>query len=108
MRYFRRNIYNGMVLKNENGYPELIVMAACDIAIYHATSNWLREKLNLDFHSKNTDNDKSFSEFTFAETEMVLSYDRNSGIVISPKAKVTASAKERAAFEQLLGTLKSH
>ena len=94
-----------MVLQTANGYPEAVLMAACNVTLFHKTADWLRQRIGITFSNKTEHAENITWQFQFAGTLMSLRYISAAGISLCPAALAQATGEERAAFKKLIETL---
>lgn len=94
-----------MVLQTINGYPELILMEACDVQIFYATAKWLSEKLSIVYSQQIYQGENLRWEFLYPNALMTLLYNSATGVRICPAACEEATEADKAAFKELTLTL---
>jgi hypothetical protein len=96
-----------MVLETKNGYPEIILVGQCNMAVFPAMANWLKQKLGITFEIQTELEGQIQWKFTYNYTAVVLRYDHENGIALFPAKYHQATEDDRAAFDNLLRILQS-
>ncbi|OQP60088.1 hypothetical protein A3860_34735 [Niastella vici] len=73
-----------MILQTTNGYPEILLLARCNVDLFYKTADWLEEKMNISFLKKPMDSNNIVWEFPFEGAVMVLRYNPLGGIAFCP------------------------
>lgn len=94
-----------MVLQTAKGYPEVQLLGACDVVLFHKTADWLRQKIGITFTSKTEYGVNITWQFEFAGASLLLRYIQTAGISLCPAALAQATDEDRGAFKKLVETL---
>lgn len=94
-----------MVLQTAKGYPEAVLMGACDSVLFHKTAEWLRQKIGITFTDKKEYASTITWQFDFAGALILLKYIPTTGISICPSALTQATDEDRGAFKKLIETI---
>ena len=94
-----------MILQLTKGYPELILMTACDTPLFYKIAEWLQEKFDISFIKKIDSSQDIVWEFLFDKSLMALKYDLLNGLFICPVALNQLTGEDRQAFNKLVEKL---
>src|SRR5205814_1601183 len=90
---------NCMTIQTRNGYPEVVLMATCDATNFYKTADRLRQVLGIAFSNKETHAQDIEWHFQFAGITILLLYNLQTGISLSPAAGSNTTPEEMAAFK---------
>jgi len=94
-----------MVLQSTNGYPEVVLTEACDVALFYKVADWLQHKIGITFSNKTEQSEGITWQFQFAGAVIALRYVPGLAISLCPGALAHATDQERAVFKKLVETL---
>jgi hypothetical protein len=94
-----------MVLQTAKGYPEAVLMGACEVVLFYKIADWLRQKIGITFTNKTEYAGSINWQFQFAGALMLLRYIPTAGISLCPAALMQATDEDRGAFKKLAETL---
>jgi hypothetical protein len=97
-----------MVLQMTNGYPEVILVGKCNTTVFHATAEWLQQKIGISYEKQSEQDEQILWEFNYSGRQALLRYDREKGIDLCPaQYQQQATTEDLVAFDQLMNALQS-